>query len=496
MDHTSVAPMLGGFAILGAVLGCVVRGWSSIKEFFKNCAGILFVHAHLDDEATAQATLAYLIKHYQRGFTPERTYGGRHDTFRDGRYGHIPYELLGAKSIRFWAKRWIPFWFTVQAPTQDTKAQVFYWGSKPKDQLKCSIVFLRGTLNVEEIVQHASQARNQLYWASNARKNTRFFVKKIPDPKESGLQRFSAGTNLQWFNEGVYRLLSHDPSELGRATVVRDGGRVTDRLYFPPHVQGLIDEIRSWHDLKDWYLERGIPWKRGWCLYGPPGTGKTALVRAIAEDMDMPLFVYSLGYMLDEDLEKSWDDMQVHTPCVALFEDFDTVFNGRNNVYGKATLAEQIMSVKPADSKEKKDESTVNAGKLSFGCLLNCLDGADKANGIFTVITTNHVDHLDPALGVPRRGEDGKMELISTRPGRIDKAVELGYMEKQDKLRLARRIFYDNEEGFRTLERDVLAEDKKETPAQFQERCAQLALRMLWEQREARAKSEILSQAG
>ncbi len=45
------------------------------------------------------------------------------------------------------------------------------------------------------------------------------------------------------------------------------------------------------------------------------------------------------------------------------------------------------------------------------------------------------------------------------RPGRIDKAIELGYMDP---------------------------EDKKETPAQFQEACAQMALALLWGERKRR----------
>jgi SpoVK/Ycf46/Vps4 family AAA+-type ATPase len=308
-------------------------------------------------------------------------------------------------------------------------------------------------------------------------------LKKIPDPHSSGDQRYSAGTSLEWFHEGTFRLLDHDPAQLGRATITH-GGKATDHLYFPRHIKDLIQEVRAWHGLKEWYVQRNIPWKRGWCLYGPPGTGKTALVRAIAEDLDMPLFVYSLGHMMDRDLELSWADMQAHTPCVALFEDFDTVFHGRENVYGKPTLADQIAGAMPNASKNGNAASALDVGKLSFGCLLNCIDGADKGGGIFLVITTNHVETLDPALGQPRRNPDGSVDFISTRPGRIDKAIELGYMEREDKKRLARRIFFDDEYGYRLMLEQIEREpNKKETPAQLQEACAQLALALLWGER-------------
>ena len=77
---------------------------------------------------------------------------------------------------------------------------------------------------------------------------------------------------------------------------------------------------------------------------------------------------------------------------------------------------------------------------LTFDCLLNCLDGVERADGIFTIITTNDITKIDPALGQPRKLPDGTTEFISTRPGRIDKAVELTYMEPADKKRMAGRI--------------------------------------------------------
>jgi SpoVK/Ycf46/Vps4 family AAA+-type ATPase len=202
--------------------------------------------------------------------------------------------------------------------------------------------------------------------------------------------------------------------------------------------------------------------------------------------MDMPLFAYSLGCMLNEDLERSWAEMQAHIPCVALFEDFDNVFHARENVYGKPNLSDLIAS---AGAKGGGDstaaEPAVNTGRLSFDCFLNCLDGVEKSNGVFTVITTNYVDVLDPALGKPVPKADGGIDLVSTRPGRIDKAIELGYMLNSDKLKLAQRILFDNERGLAEIHSQIERDpDRKETPAQFQERCTQLALDMLWAQRQ------------
>ena len=492
MKLETIAPMLAGFAILGTVFGVVLRGWSSVKGFVYSIFRLIVTQVHLQDEATAQAVLAHLIRNNKRSTLGEKTFGGKHESFRDGKFGHVPFEYFGGHRILFWVG-WRPLWFNVtEEKAESGGGNVIYWGGKPKANMKASLSFFRGTVDVEAIVRAASDARNQTSWANGLSEQKRFFIKRIPDATQTGARRYSAGTSLAWYQEGLYRLIAHSAEQLGKGSSPLSPGRSTDKLYFPEHVKKLVREVEMWRKLRDWYTERDIPWKRGWVLYGPPGTGKSAITRAIAEDLDMPLFVYSLGQMLNEDLEQSWAEMQAHVPCIALFEDFDNVFHGRENVYGKPKLSDLIAATASANNSagnananggaNNGGQSTVlNTGRLSFDCLLNCLDGVEKSNGIFTVITTNHIDKLDPAMGRPRRRDDGTVEFISTRPGRIDKAIELGYMDDADKLKLARRIFFDNEVGYlkicRMLEHDP---GRKETPAQFQERCAQLALDLLW----------------
>ena len=126
---------------------------------------------------------------------------------------------------------------------------------------------------------------------------------------------------------------------------------------------------------------------------------------------------------------------------------------------------------------------------LTFDCLLNCLDGVDRADGIFTIITTNDISKIDPALGQPRKQPDGSVEFISTRPGRVDKAVELGAMELADKKRMARRILGGYEMPLREMLDFVdRYPDLEETPAQFQERCAQIALACFWAEQHPEAE--------
>src|SRR5262249_38289793 len=126
---------------------------------------------------------------------------------------------------------------------------------------------------------------------------------------------------------------------------------------------------------------------------------------------------------------------------IALIEDIDNVFHGRENVARKNGLMPFLFARKKEGENEAAGRSSLTP--LTFDCLLNCLDGVGRAGGIFTIITTNELTKADPALGQPRRLPDGTTEFISTRPGRIDKAVELTYMEPADKKRMARRILGD-----------------------------------------------------
>ncbi|MFO0864859.1 MAG: hypothetical protein U0744_09445 [Gemmataceae bacterium] len=70
-------------------------------------------------------------------------------------------------------------------------------------------------------------------------------------------------------------------------------------------------------------------------------------------------------------------------------------------------------------------------------------------------------------------------EFISTRPGRIDKAVELTYMETDDKKRMAQRILGDYPDEYAGMLEFIEQFPEVETPAQF-ERCGQIALQSFW----------------
>lgn len=133
------------------------------------------------------------------------------------------------------------------------------------------------------------------------------------------------------------------------------------------------------------YNRLGLPYHRGYLLHGPPGTGKTSLARALATEFNLDLWYASLG---DMENEARLINMiaDVRPRSILLLEDIDTV------------------SI--ATSRE-----TDGASSMTTGSLLNALDGVATPHGLITVMTTNHLDRIDPAL---------------TRAGRMDRAEHIG----------------------------------------------------------------------
>lgn len=67
-------------------------------------------------------------------------------------------------------------------------------------------------------------------------------------------------------------------------------------------MENLIGDVRAFLGRRDWYIERGIPYRRGFLLYGPPGTGKSSAVLAIASALKMDIAILSLANStLDDD---------------------------------------------------------------------------------------------------------------------------------------------------------------------------------------------------
>lgn len=459
----------------GTALTFIATSWARIKHFGWRICNTFIQDVVITDPATRGSVTNYLVANFERVGLYDRMYDSRTDFLQaENRNGLVAYEYLGDHSVWF-RKGWRLLYLSVG---KDEKTGAV--GSK-------RLLALRGTFDFDALVEAAVAEVNQRNWTIDARKSRRFFVRHIPDPEVDG-KAPPTGNAYAWQYEPRYRTLGRKPSEIGLAAA--DAGSKVDRLFFPEPVKRMIEEVRIWAKSREVYRKLGIPWKRGWLLHGPGGTGKSALAAAFAHDLDMPIFVYNLAEMDNLSFMAEWRKMLTNTPCVALIEDFDNVFHGRTNISGDAMGFGRMFS----GVGRKKAETAVGNGeeaevgkrfgnRLSFDVILNCLDGVERSEGLFTIITTNKVEHIDEALGRPVALEDGSTDFVSTRPGRIDKAIELTFMEQGVKERMARRMLADTPDLLAEVLAGIEANPIKETPAQFQDRCGQMALRRYWEGR-------------
>lgn len=150
----------------------------------------------------------------------------------------------------------------------------------------------------------------------------------------------------------------------------------------------IIGDVREFINAREWYLDRGIPYRRGYLLYGPPGTGKTSFVQALAGELDFNIAMLSLSQRgLTDDLLNQLL-LTVPPRTVVLLEDADAAFTNRRQA----------------------DETGYTGASVTFSGLLNALDGVASAEERIIFMTTNHIDRLDDAL---------------VRPGRVDMTMEL-----------------------------------------------------------------------
>ncbi|KAF2271786.1 26S protease regulatory subunit 8 [Westerdykella ornata] len=151
----------------------------------------------------------------------------------------------------------------------------------------------------------------------------------------------------------------------------------------------IVEDVQAFLAARTWYLDRGIPYRRGYLLYGPPGTGKSSFIQALAGHLDFNIAILNVSERGLTDDRLNHLLTRVPRRTIVLLEDVDVAFVNRR----------------------KPGADGYAGATVTFSGLLNALDGVASAEERIIFLTTNHVEKLDEAL---------------IRPGRVDMTVRLG----------------------------------------------------------------------
>lgn len=255
--------------------------------------------------------------------------------------------------------------------------------------------------------------------------NRNIYFQILEEARKLALQKQEGKTVMYTAMGSEWRPFGYPRRKRPLDSVILDQG-ISDRL---------VKDVKEFTENPHWYMDRGIPYRRGYLLYGPPGCGKSSYITALAGSLDYSICVLNLS---ERGLS---DDRLNHLLAVApeqsiiLLEDIDAAFLSRD-------LAAENPTV------------YAGMGRLTLSGLLNALDGVASAEARIIFMTTNYVDRLDPAL---------------IRPGRVDMKELINYTTTHQLEKMFQRFYPDEAESQASVfSQKVLSHGKDVSAAQVQ----------------------------
>ncbi|CEM16860.1 unnamed protein product [Vitrella brassicaformis CCMP3155] len=193
----------------------------------------------------------------------------------------------------------------------------------------------------------------------------------------------------------------------------------------------ILRDCHEFLDSSQWYIERGIPYRRGYLLWGPPGCGKSSFVMALAGALHYNICVLNVSdpFLTDDRLQHLL--ATVPPRALVLLEDIDGAITPQP---GDLDEGEEGDTKKREKGGHHSHAAALahqfGTRRVSFSGLLNALDGVAATEERIIFMTTNRYEVLPDAL---------------IRPGRVDMKVFVGLAQPEQLRRMYVRFFPGHE---------------------------------------------------
>lgn len=281
-------------------------------------------------------------------------------------------------------------------------------------------------------------------------------------------------------NEVETRGSSKRPSASWRSTCVATSKTFRNIVLSETVQKEFVQDLKTFLNSAQYYIDRGMPYKRTYLIYGPPGTGKSSSLKAVAREYGLEIFTCNLGNVTHSQFQSLMTEMDFktqNTPHMLVFEDADRskLFHCKKTQNKKMTFSRYCSrrngqydedddeedgdeSEDENDEDKKKSNNSIINKPVALDALLNVIDGLKEPYGRVTIFTMNNPQKFLKArenitnIVVLKNNENQNNNIENSqdyansrrkrkkalnpleafmRPGRIDKVIEIGYCTKQ-----------------------------------------------------------------
>ena len=204
-------------------------------------------------------------------------------------------------------------------------------------------------------------------------------------------------------------------------TVIRCGKKPVNLFLQREVEECFTTSLRRFVRSHDEYVKNGFAYHKGYILHGPPGTGKTTCVKTLAGELDLPIFDFDIGKVVqscqedhlesDKNHAKEPMDYESDRMAVEVLAKLDGI---EARIRAMSNNQPHIVLMEDVDTTNIMALLQRHPSVVHF--FLKMLDGVNESSGRITVMTANSIDRLKDLSSL-------------TRKGRINHIVKLDYLD-------------------------------------------------------------------